>query len=90
MTQIGIAQVDITPAESVWMVGYGNRDHRSEGVYQALRAGAVAIKSDSEEAVLIAADLDPGLRHDLELLPACECLPCKGVSRTDEVRPGGT
>ena len=40
--------------------------------------------------VLIAADLDPGLRHDLELLPACECLPCKGVSRTDEVRPGGT
>ena len=41
MTRIGIAQTDITPKKPAWLTGYGNRDHKSEGVYQALRAGAL-------------------------------------------------
>ena len=57
MSLIGVAQIDITPAEAVWLVGYGDRDHKSEGVYQALRAGAVAITDGGEEVVIIAADL---------------------------------
>ena len=57
MTRIGIAQVDITPNTPVWLVGYGDRDHKSEGVYQALRAGAVYIATPTEELVIITADL---------------------------------
>ena len=33
---IGMAQRDITPDESIWLVGYGDRDRKSEGVYQRL------------------------------------------------------
>jgi len=57
MTRIGIAQVNITPNAPVWLVGYGDRDHKSEGVYQALRAGAVSIATPTEELVIITADL---------------------------------
>ena len=57
MSHIGVAQTDITPDEAVWLVGYGDRDHKSEGVYQALRAGAVAISNDEEELLIIAADV---------------------------------
>jgi neutral ceramidase len=56
-TRIGVAQVDITPTASVWLTGYGDRDHKSEGVYQALRAGAVAISTAAEELVIITADV---------------------------------
>ena len=42
MAKIGIASADITPKESVWLTGYGSRDHKSEGVYQSLIAGVVA------------------------------------------------
>ena len=54
---IGVAQVDITPQAPVWLTGYGDRDHKSEGVYQALRAGAVAISSELEDLVIVAADV---------------------------------
>ena len=54
---IGVAQIDITPQAPVWLVGYGDRDHKSEGVYQTLRAGAVAISSELEDLVIIAADV---------------------------------
>ena len=40
MTKIGIASIDITPQHPVWLTGYGNRDHKSEGVYQPLTAGS--------------------------------------------------
>ena len=54
---IGVAQVDITPQAPVWLTGYGDRDHKSEGVYQALRAGAVAMSSEQEDLVIVAADV---------------------------------
>ena len=53
----GAAQVDITPAGPVWMAGYGDRDRRSEGVYQPLTAGAIYLGGTADEAVVIAADL---------------------------------
>ena len=56
MLSIGIAQTDITPTTSVWLTGYGDRDRKSEGVYQALRAGAVYLRDDSEEILLLTAD----------------------------------
>ncbi len=53
----GAAQTDITPAGPVWMAGYGDRERRSEGVYQPLSAGAIYLGGAADEALLIAADL---------------------------------
>ena len=53
---IGIAQTDITPAESVWLNGYGNREQKSEGVYQALSAGAIYLRGEADEAMILTAD----------------------------------
>jgi len=57
MLEIGIAQTDITPTEPVWLVGYGNREHKSEGVYQPLRAGALYLRGRDDAALIITADL---------------------------------
>ncbi len=57
MTRIGIASIDITPHHPVWLTGYGNRDHRSEGVYQSLIAGAISIAGDTDEVLILTADL---------------------------------
>ena len=57
MTRIGIASIDITPQHPVWLTGYGNRDHRSEGAYQSLIAGAISIVGDADEVLILTADL---------------------------------
>lgn len=57
MLRIGIAQIDITPSGPVWLTGYGNRDHKSEGVYQGLRAGAVYLQGDGDAALVLTADV---------------------------------
>jgi hypothetical protein len=57
MTKIGIASIDITPHHPVWLTGYGNRDHRSEGVYQSLIAGAISIAGETDEVLILTADL---------------------------------
>ncbi|MDA0838023.1 MAG: hypothetical protein O2857_09605 [Planctomycetota bacterium] len=53
----GFAQIDITPDRPVWMVGYSSRDHQSEGVYQELRAGAIALSHKGGAALLLTADV---------------------------------
>jgi len=57
MIKIGIASIDITPSEPVWLTGYGSRDRKSEGVYQPLVAGAIAISSDTNDVLILTADL---------------------------------
>lgn len=57
MLKIGVAQTDITPTQPVWLTGFGNRDHRSEGVYLALKAGAVSLSGDADEALVLTADV---------------------------------
>lgn len=57
MTKIGIANVDITPKEPVWLTGYGSRDRKSEGVYQSLTAGAISIASAEDDVLILTADL---------------------------------
>jgi len=54
----GIARVIITPEESIWMAGYGARDHASEGVLTDLWAKALAIEdAQGKKVVLITTDL---------------------------------
>lgn len=56
MPLIGLARLDITPTEPVWLTGYGNRDRKSEGVYQPLLAGAVYLEGETDTALLMTAD----------------------------------
>lgn len=54
----GVARVVITPNQPLWMAGYGNRDHPSEGKIVDLWAKALAIQdSAGKQVVLITADL---------------------------------
>ena len=43
----GVARVVITPEQSMWMAGYGGRDHSSEGTIHDLWAKATASLSDA-------------------------------------------
>lgn len=54
----GVARVVITPEESMWMAGYGARDHPSEGKLQDLYAKALALEDSSgRRLVLVTTDL---------------------------------
>jgi neutral ceramidase len=54
---IGFARTTITPEGSVWLTGYGDRDHKSEGVYAPLHAGAVYLEGGVDRALVITADV---------------------------------
>ena len=41
--QIGIAQCDITPEDPIWLVGYGDRNRKSEGIYQRASINVYAL-----------------------------------------------
>ncbi|MBI3696108.1 MAG: neutral/alkaline non-lysosomal ceramidase N-terminal domain-containing protein, partial [Acidobacteria bacterium] len=54
----GVAKVKITPAESIWLAGYGARTKPSEGVLQDIYAKALAIQdAQGNTSVLVTADL---------------------------------
>lgn len=54
----GVASVVITPEKPIWMAGYANRDHPSEGKIVDLWAKALALEdSTGKRVVLITADL---------------------------------
>jgi neutral ceramidase len=56
--QAGIANVDITPTESIWLAGYAARTKPSQGVRQPIFAKALALRDVSgATAVLVTADL---------------------------------
>lgn len=54
----GVAAVDITPTEPIWMAGYAARKHPSEGVAQPLHAKALALEDmRGNRCVIITSDL---------------------------------
>lgn len=54
----GVARVVITPGESMWMAGYGSRDHASEGKMHDLWAKALALEDGGgKRCILITTDL---------------------------------
>jgi len=56
--QAGVARVDITPSQSIWMGGYAARTHPSEGVRQHIFVKALALKDDTGAVtVLVTSDL---------------------------------
>jgi len=56
--QAGVATIDITPEDSLWMAGFAARTQPSQGVALPLHAKALALKSGKEAtAVLVTVDL---------------------------------
>jgi len=54
---VGVAKVLITPEQSMWLAGYGARDHPSEGTEIDLWAKALALEDASgKKAVLVTID----------------------------------
>ena len=54
----GVARIDITPKGPIWMSGYADRKHPSEGVLQPLAAKALAIEdSKGGRVVIVTTDL---------------------------------
>ena len=54
----GVAKVNITPQENMWLAGYAGRDHVSEGVLHDLWAKALVLEDAAgNRAVLVTADL---------------------------------
>src|SRR5262245_53023626 len=50
---LGVARIDVTPAEPIRLTGYGRRTTNSVGVEQRLWAKALAIGSDAEGPALL-------------------------------------
>jgi hypothetical protein len=54
----GVARVDITPQGPIWLSGYADRKHPSEGVLQPLAAKALALEdSKGGRVVIVTTDL---------------------------------
>lgn len=54
----GVSRVKITPEQPLWMAGYANRTHPSEGTLVALWVKALALEDENgKQAVLITADI---------------------------------
>jgi len=56
--QAGVARVDITPTEPIWLAGYGARTRPSEGVRQHIFAKALALQDGAgQPTMLVTSDL---------------------------------
>ena len=56
--QAGVARVDVTPQEPMWLAGYGARDRESEGTLHPIWVKALALKdATGHRAVLVTSDL---------------------------------
>jgi neutral ceramidase len=54
----GVASVDITPDQPIWLAGYGTRTKPSEGVLQRIHAKALVIEDETgARTVLVTSDL---------------------------------
>ena len=56
--RVGVAAVDITPGEPIYMSGYANRTHASEGVVSRLKAKCLVIEDrKGVQAAIVTTDL---------------------------------
>jgi neutral ceramidase len=77
----GVAKRDITPTESIWMAGYGNRTRPSEGVLQKIYVKCVALKwADGDVSSIITSDL-LGFPRDVADAIARGCESQHGIQR---------
>ena len=65
LIQVGVAEVDITPAYPIRLSGYGSRRTESDGIIQQIWAKALAIGSDSDGPVVLVTVENCGLPDEL-------------------------
>src|SRR4051794_23918623 len=81
----GVARVEITPKEPMWMAGYASRNHPSEGAVHPLWAKALALQDPAgKKAVLVTLDLC-GIGRDLSSLVCDGALKRLGLQRDQVV-----
>ena len=79
--QAGVAQVEITPKQPVWMSGYAARDRPAEGKLHDLHAKALALDDgQGHKAVLVTMDLC-GIDRDLAVRTCDRIAIHHGLSR---------
>jgi hypothetical protein len=77
----GVAKLDITPTEPIWMSGYAGRKQPSQGVTQRLWAKALAVEDGRRgKAVIVTSDLI-GLPRNVSDIVAARVLKEYGVDR---------
>ena len=78
----GVARVDITPKTSIWMSGYGDRKHPSEGVLHPLWAKALAIEDGKRNRVVMVTTDLIGLPRAISDVVAARVLKDFGLDRS--------
>lgn len=81
----GIARVDITPKQPIWLSGYGSRNHPSDGVISPLFAKALAIEDHRKSRVVIVTSDLVGLPRSISDVVASRVLKQYGLERADLV-----
>jgi len=82
--QAGAAKVNITPKQTLWMAGYGGRNHPAEGKLTDLWAKALVLKDgEGHQAVLVTLDLI-GIDQQLSK-SVCRDLAAKFQLRRDQI-----
>ena len=62
--QAGVAKVEITPTEPIWMAGYASRKHPAEGTIHPLWAKALTIEDErGQKVVILTTDLIGSVRR---------------------------
>lgn len=78
----GVAAVDITPSETIWLAGYAARTKPSESVRQKIYAKALALRDDANTtSVVITLDL-VGIRREMAESVAARIEKQHGVPRS--------
>jgi hypothetical protein len=77
----GVAQAVVTPTESIWMAGYGDRNHPSEGVLRDIYVKALALEAEpGKPSVIVTADL-LGFPREISDAVAARCERQFGLKR---------
>jgi hypothetical protein len=77
----GVAQAVITPGESIWLAGYGDRTHTSEGVLRDIYVKALALDAEAgKPVVIVTADL-VGFPREISDPVAARCQKELGLAR---------
>jgi neutral ceramidase len=75
--KVGTAEAKITPTKSIWLAGYGSRDHPSEGTRHDLWVKVVALEdADGQVGVVVTSDLlgfPPNVYDDLAAALEKQC-----------------
>jgi hypothetical protein len=80
--QVGVAQREITPMDTLWLAGYASRDQPAQGKLQELWAKALAIAdAEQQRIVLVTTDL-LGLPKNISDRITGECREKYGLERS--------